>query len=652
MSDVSPSAPAPRENPASRQTRSFREKADRVCERGILGAVLAMLVWGPLAYGAVRVNPGSLEVPHLYGLLVIQGLTALAAVLWVVRFFTQQPFRLLWPPICWAALGFVLYAIARCQTAELQYAARQNLQWAILYGALFFLIVNNLNRRESATAVAVVLIAVGLGESLFAFYQYTTHYAKVWQVFKPPAYALRGSGTYVNPNNFAGFTEMVLPLALAYTVMGRFKATARVLLGYSALVMMAGLVVSQSRGGLAAMGVALAVFCVVLLFQPDYWRRGALALAALALAGVVLMQQFGAVENRFAGGLFEGDGRVLYWTAAARVFYDHLWWGAGPGSFRYLYPISASIYAQANPLNAHNDYLTTLCEWGLAGLGIVMAALGLLFAGVLRIWPYVRRGAGDLGAKDSSRAAFVLGASLGLLSIAIHSLVDFNLQIPANVVTAITLMALLSAHWRFATERYWVNPGKTGKILLAVTVAGAVWFLGREGLRAGREFYWVERGLHAATWEGQVESLKTAQQIEPGNYMTDYLLGESCRLEAWRGEAGTDDLARTAMAWFERGMALNPYDCETRLGYGLCLDWLDRPKEATKYFVQAKALNPNNARVQWKFAWHCAVLRNYSLAKLWLERSLFWEPTPEARAYLELVNEKLAEGVKASPAGR
>ena len=78
-------------------------------------------------------------------------------------------------------------------------------------------------------------------------------------------------------------------------------------------------------------------------------------------------------------------------------------------------------------------------------------------------------------------------------------------------------------------------------------------------------------------------------------------------------------------------MALNPYDYETRLGYGMCLDWLDRPKEATKYFVQALELNPNSARVQWKFAWHCAILRNYPLAKLWLERSLYWVPTPGGR---------------------
>jgi O-antigen ligase len=607
--------------------------------------VLAILVWGPLAYGAVRVRPDSTETAHLYGFLVIQGLTALAVVLWGARFFTQRPFRLLWPPICWAVLGFVLYAIARCQLAELEYAARQNLECVIVYGALFFVVVNNLNRRASAAAAAVALIAVGVGESFFAFYQFTTHYAKVWQVIKPASYALRGSGTYVNPNSFAGLTEMVLPLALAYTALGRFSATAKVLLGYSALVMMAGLVVSQSRGGLTAMGVTLAVFCVVLLFQADYWRRGALALGALALAGVVLMQQFGAVEKRFGGSLIDkGDGRVFYWAAAKRIYHQHLWWGAGPGSFRYLYPVSASKYAQGTPMNAHNDYLTTLCEWGVAGFGIVAAALGLLFGGVIRIWPYVKRGSGDLGGRDSSRAAFVLGASLGLLSILIHSGVDFNMQIPANAAIAITLMALLSAHWRFGTERYWVNPGKTGKILLLAVAAGAVCFLAGEGLHAGREFYWLERGIQPASWERQVEALKTAQKIEPGNYMTDCELGEACRLQAWQGGAGNEALALEAMQWFARGMALNRYDFETRLGYGMCLDWLDRPKEATWYFVQALELGRNDARVQWKYAWHCMVLRNYPLARIWLGRSVEIRPTQEAEGYLEMVKEKMAEG--------
>ena len=638
------------EKPAGGATASFRERVDAVFANGILALVLAILAWGPLAYGAVRVNPDSLEVPHLYGLLAIQGLTALAASLWIVRFFTQRPFRLLWPPVCWAVLAFVLYAIVRCQTADLHYIARQNLQCVVLYGTLFFVIVNNLNRRSSARLAAMVLIAVALGESLFAFYQFTTHYPRVWAVFKPVGYVARGSGTYVNPNNFAGFVEMVLPLALAFTAMGRLNATKKVILGYCALVMMAGIVVSESRGGLTAMGMTLAVFCVALLFQRDYWRRGALALGILIVAGLVLMQQFGKVEQRIGASLVdEGDGRVFYWKVAEDVFHQHLLWGAGPGSYRYLYPMTASVWQQTNPLNPHNDYLTTLCEWGLAGFSLVIVTLGLVFAGVSRTWPFLKRSSADLGRKDSSRAAFVLGASLGLLSILIHSVVDFNMQIPANAVTAVTLMALLSAHWRFATERFWFNPRLIGRILLVIAVGGAVFFLGREGLRAGREFYWVERGLRATSWSAQVAALENAHQVEPDNFVTDYELGEACRLEAWKGEANSDDRAREGAQWFQRGMVLNPYDFETRLGCGKCLDWLDRPNEATKFFVQALMLNPNNARVQWQFAWHCSILRNYPLAKLWLERSLYVVRTREAEDYLDMVNRKIAEESRPRP---
>ena len=365
------------------------------------------------------------------------------------------------------------------------------------------------------------------------------------------------------------------------------------------------------------------------------------------------MQQFGKVEHRFEGGLVdEGDGRVFYWKVAEGVYHEHLWWGAGPGSFRYLYPLSASPWQQTNPLNAHNDYLTTLSEWGLAGFSIIIVTLGLVFAGVSRTWPFLKRSSAELGRKDSSRAAFVLGASLGLLAIMIHSIVDFNMQIPANAVTAVALLALLSAHWRFATERFWLNPRSIGKILLVIAVGGAVFFLAREGLQAGREFYWLERGLSESSCSAQVTALEKAHEIEPANFMTDYELGEACRLEAWKGNADSDARAGEAALWFQRGMALNPYDYETRLGYGLCLDWLDRPKEATKFFVQALMLSPNDARVEWKFAWHCSILKNYSLAQYWLERSLSVVRTPEAEEYLDMVKRKMAEESRPSPSGR
>jgi hypothetical protein len=47
--------------------------------------------------------------------------------------------------------------------------------------------------------------------------------------------------------------------------------------------------------------------------------------------------------------------------------------------------------------------------------------------------------------KDPMRFFLAIGAFSGLMSLAFHSFFDFNLQIPANCVYFVTLMAILCA---------------------------------------------------------------------------------------------------------------------------------------------------------------------------------------------------------------
>src|ERR1035438_4573135 len=116
-----------------------REVLDRACERGILGLMLAILVFGPLATGAVR-------VPDF---LIIQGLTLGVMFLWTARLWLLPKKKLLWPPICWAVIAFTLYAIGRYLKADIEYVARQEMIRALIYAFLFFAILNNLHRQES-----------------------------------------------------------------------------------------------------------------------------------------------------------------------------------------------------------------------------------------------------------------------------------------------------------------------------------------------------------------------------------------------------------------------------------------------------------------------------------------------------------------------
>ena len=94
-----------------------RATLDSWCERGILYLMLAILVFGPLAMGAVR-------TPEF---LVIQALTIGIMVLWGARLWISPKPQLLWPPLCWVVIVFTAYAIFRYFTAEVEYVAREEL---------------------------------------------------------------------------------------------------------------------------------------------------------------------------------------------------------------------------------------------------------------------------------------------------------------------------------------------------------------------------------------------------------------------------------------------------------------------------------------------------------------------------------------------
>src|SRR5579862_9859893 len=158
-----------------------RQWADAWCERAILAIVIFVLIWAPLALGSTR----PLEF------IVIQSLTAVALAFWGVRMWTQRPFRLLWPPVSWTVLAFLLYSVVRCPLVEVGYVGRQQLTHVVVYAAWFFIILNNLNRRESATIVSMTLISVGAILSFLAMYQFATHAPRILGEPRAEQYLLR-----------------------------------------------------------------------------------------------------------------------------------------------------------------------------------------------------------------------------------------------------------------------------------------------------------------------------------------------------------------------------------------------------------------------------------------------------------------------------
>jgi len=631
----------PSDQPATARAPSRPGACDRVdsfCERAILVIVALIVVWGPLAFGGMPET----------GFVGIMGLTVLALGFWAARMWTQRPFRLFWPPMCWAVLVFLLYALVRCQWVEVEYFGRQELIRVIVYASLFFVIVNNLNRRESATVITVCLIALGTALSFFAVFQFATKYPWIWGMARRTLYLGRGSGTYVNPDHLAGLLGMVIPLALAYTLLSRLTTTMKVLMAYCAVVMLAGVGVSLSRGGIVATACGLIVFCVVLLFQRGLWRASLAIIGVLIVLGLGLNAEFGdTLQRRFDASIRDGklsDPRSDYWPASLEIFKRHVWWGAGPGQFDAEFSLYRPPTVQNRPVYVHNDYLNTLCEWGVAGMAIIAAACGLLYGGARNSWRAVRKTSSEPGPPRSDKAAFLMGALIGLLTLLLHSIVDFNMHIPANAVVAIMLMALIAAHGRFVTERFWKNPGPSGKVLLTGMALLAAGYLIFEGQRMGRETFWLGRAVTATTsWKNNLTALRNAYAAEPANYETTYSLGEYFRALSQQGNAGYEAQAKEAMKWYAMSMASNPYYPFTPIGYGMCLDWIGEQKKATPYFDRAERLDRNNCYVAIYVARHFIELGDYATAQRWFEYSLkvYWNPL--AAWDLDLLKRRMAD---------
>lgn len=625
-----------------------REACDRWCERGILGLVLAILITGPLALGAVR----------NLSFAVLQGLTLGVLVLWSLRLWLAPRLRLLWPPICWAVLAFATYAVVRYRTADIEYIARLEMMRVAVYSILFVAILNNLHRQETIHIITFTLLFLATAISFYAIYQFLTGSNRVWMFLKP--YPHRGSGTYINPNHLAGFLEMLLPLGLAYTLTARLKPVARILLGYASLAILAGIGVSVSKGGWIATSFALALFFAVLLVRRQY-RVPALVVLVLLVGGCLyffpksVFFQMRLKEMYSQSGNINDELRYSIWRPAWHMWQDHPWWGVGPGLFNSRFDAYRPEGIQLNPEWAHNDYLNTLVDWGVVGAGLVLCALGLLAWGVAKTWSSIRLSSGDLGGKSgSNKFAFVFGASIGLVAILVHSVVDFNMHVPANAILAVTLMALISSHLRFATESFWFRLGVPLKALSSVLVLLGCWYLGTQAWHQASEYVLLARaGRVPAFSVAQLQLLKQAFAVEPRNAQTAYEIGEVLRQRSEEGGQHYADqqgvnykqLAEQAMDWFGKSIALNPWDSRPYAGYGWCLDWLDRQTESASYFSRAEELDPNNYYNLNQIGRHYVQLGDYAAARPWFERSwrLNYHDNPIAQNFMNLCIARMEE---------
>jgi O-antigen ligase len=616
------------------------EKLDRYFECGILALVLAILVYAPLAMGCVETQK----------FLVVQGLVVAVMFLWAIRVICTPSIKLLWPPLGWPVLAFALYAIARYFTADIEYVARQEMIQTLLYAFLFFAIVNNLTSRESANIIVLTLVFLAAGISCYALWQFMRHSNRVWNEYT--TYIGRATGTYFSPNNFACFLEILLPPALAYLLVGRIKPFTRILLGYAILAMGAGLAVTFSRGGWAAGGAGALATLFILIFHRKHRLPALLLLIVLLGSGLVFLPKIlsktliyvSRVESARATGLGDLKTRSELWQAAEKMWANHFWFGVGPAHYDYRFRQYRSGVIQGRPERAHNDYLNLLADWGTVG-GIIVAWGIITFAvGLAKTWKVVWPDEHDFGRGVSNRFAFFLGASAALLALAAHSVVDFNLHIPANALIGVSFLALLTAQLPVSTGRCRFAARVPARILAVAVLAGGMAYFAFQGYWRWQESVWLAQADNEnLALLDRAALLEKAFEAEPENFETAYQIAEFYRIQSFQGGEDYQSQAQTAMDWYLRAMKLNQFDGYNYLGYGMCLDWLGRHDETGPYYDRAEALDPNGYFTVANIGWHYVQVGDYPAARAWFDRSrrLNWDNNVIAHSYWDIVQDRL-----------
>jgi tetratricopeptide (TPR) repeat protein len=270
----------------------------------------------------------------------------------------------------------------------------------------------------------------------------------------------------------------------------------------------------------------------------------------------------------------------------------------------------------------------------------------------MKTWPHVRRGENDFGNSQSNRFAFFLGALCGLAALAVHSFMDFNLHIPANVLMGVLLLGLLTSNVRYATENFWVRlrlPLKIGLTsVLGLLTAG---LLAQEWRGAG-EVVWLARAAQLPDFSPErVAALEKAFAFEPQNFQTAYEIGEFYRTQSLNGGPDYAALGQKALDWYARGIALNPHDAYSYLRTGMCLDWLGQKQKSWPYYAAAESRDPNGYFTVANLGWHFVQTGDYAAALECFDRSLKLESHENeiARNYQVICRQKLADRASGQP---
>jgi O-antigen ligase len=384
--------------------------------------ICALVAFAVLAHGGVED----------WAKAVLEVSAGLLFLFWSVLFYRDQDddheivLTPLLPPLILLAV-VALFQLLLHATAS-AYDTRMDLTLLLAYAILLFLVTQAFRYSDDWRGFIWFIMIFGFLVAIFGILQQVTFNGKLYW-FREMRYGGIPFGPYVNRNHFAGFAELVIPVALVPLILGKVRKERWYLVAIFALLPIGALFLSASRGGVVSFGVELGVLILMMLLRRTGGQHvlagGIVLLLALLFVSWLgvkqVLERFTSLQSLEVTSSKRASMRVDTW----HIFLDHPWTGTGLGTLQTVFPAYETNYDGKIINHTHNDYLEGLAETGIAGGLCCGAFLGILYFVSLR----------QLLQRDKPFAAALhLSGLVGCSGFLVHSLVDFNLHIPANAI--------------------------------------------------------------------------------------------------------------------------------------------------------------------------------------------------------------------------
>ncbi|MEN8247001.1 MAG: O-antigen ligase family protein, partial [Thermodesulfobacteriota bacterium] len=467
-------------------------KIDKV----IFVGILVLLVFAPLAFGAVHVWAYSLVEFGVFLLLALWFVDRLVVsraenISWVkspvnlllmllLVFIGLQLLPLPSPVVAWlsprtfADKQQLFTILAKAAEVSLDGPGWMNLTYYPLatrvellkigaYAGMFFLVVNTLNAKQRIDTLILCLVFLGIFEALYAIFQVFTDNPKVWWWQSRVGRGRYASGTFIVSNHFAAYMGMMVSLTFGFMIAQKKKSkrlvtglgglkgfvqkivhdfspessqAKTIFLFFAGIVMGVSLLMSASRGGIISLGLAMLFVSTLLIFKKSF-RKYAVFTIGFCLIAFLYALHLGIEPtlDKFERSQQGLEKRLITTRSMFPMLADYPATGTGWGNFRYLYPryVPQEWDGVSSSGYSHNDWLEAGTETGFPGLAIICGAFLIYLYRMTRLWRK-RRNLHALG--------LGAGAMAGLLAIALHSFFDFNMHIPANPLTLAAILGI------------------------------------------------------------------------------------------------------------------------------------------------------------------------------------------------------------------